>query len=68
MKRLSLLITSLLLISNFLLAQQPEIDKFTQLETLLPTPNNFRTASGRLVMSTGNNALITTLKWNWMRV
>ncbi len=46
MKRLLSLIASLLVISAALLAQQPEIDKFTQLETLLPTPNNFRTASG----------------------
>lgn len=46
MKRLSLLLTGLLVASGFLFAQQPEIDKFTQLETLLPTPNNFRTASG----------------------
>ena len=46
MKRLLSLVASLLAISAALLAQQPEIDRFTQLETLLPTPNNFRTASG----------------------
>ncbi len=46
MKRHYLLIAGCLLAYAAIWAQQPEIDKFTQLETLLPTPNNFRTASG----------------------
>ncbi|HMO40902.1 MAG TPA: M1 family metallopeptidase [Saprospiraceae bacterium] len=45
MKRLYFLL--ILLFGGFAMqAQQPEIDRFSQLETLLPTPNSFRTASG----------------------
>ena len=42
-------------------------NKFEQLGTILPTPNEYRTASGAPGRNTGNNVPITILKQNWMK-
>ncbi len=46
MKRLSLFLAGMLCLSLFALAQNTDQSKFRQLGTELPTPNDFRTASG----------------------
>lgn len=63
---------SLLLLSDAAWAQAitnskyRQADKFRQLEELLPTPNDYRTASALPDIATGSRRLIIRSMLNWM--
>ena len=42
-------------------------NKFEQLGAILPTPNEYRTASGAPVPNIGNSAATTILNVSWMK-
>jgi hypothetical protein len=42
-------------------------NKFEQLGTILPTPNEYRTASGAPGQNTGSSAVTMTSNATWMR-